>query len=247
MLKFKKNTSNYVIPVWSGARRLNDPRYRKDCTFYLKEHIKSLENLRHNLSQVTVAIADNPKEPKQFADFVETIPKTIRKTPVEVIRRRNYGLSYGAISDVFDLYENQFDYYFFVEDDYMFTLNDFDSVMMKKMSRHKTLGYLCGYVGKYSELKYRHASMSIGCISGEAMSRLKASNGVVWPYPNKVITNPNDYKASEVYGQRGFSQGIINLGYQIDDVLDEYSVGYRERNMSIDMLGENKTKIIMPI
>lgn len=128
---------NYILAAWSGMRRVNLPRYVEEREVFLRKHIESLENLRHSLTQVTVVVANNPEEPKSYRKYLESIPEKIGTAKVVILERPNVGLSFGAYSEVYGRYRADFDYYLFMEDDYVFTQHDFDTMLWGKLREHE--------------------------------------------------------------------------------------------------------------
>ena len=138
---------NYVIAVWSGHRRGSVA----DETYFLKKHLISLKNRMHSLSQITISIAHNPRESVKFREFVKTLDHEISGVPVKIIRRPNDGLSYGAFVDAFYRYGSFFDHYIFVEDDYVFCKDNFDSILLQMFEFSPHCGYLASLIDKSEE------------------------------------------------------------------------------------------------
>jgi len=132
---------NYVIASWSGYRRNGNERYQQDITFYVKEHLKSLEITAHSIAQITLAVPNNPEEPEQFIKYIESLPKHINGVPLVIFHRENRGQSYGSYSDVFLKYRGSFDYFIFIEDDYIFMLNNFDEILIQMFEASENCGY----------------------------------------------------------------------------------------------------------
>src|SRR4051812_36604398 len=95
---------NYVIATWSGWRRTLHPKYEKNPGYFLTNHLASLGSLDHNLTQVTIAVPDNPKEHSNFTALLKCIPKSFRNFKIDILYRPNIGLSYGSYSDVYKAY-----------------------------------------------------------------------------------------------------------------------------------------------
>lgn len=243
MLKIKKINTNYLICCWSGARRAKDPRYIKDSTFFLKQQFKSLETLQNSLSQITLAVPDNPDEPKVFTEYIKNLPEKINKTKIVVLRRPNVGMSFGSLSDVYDKYKEEFDYYFFLEDDYEFALDNFDSVMVNFMESRPDCGYLCGKVNEGVQRPHIWALQAIGCFRSKALSQLQKINGdTLWPFPNKTVAK--DYVSIENYGQIGLSDGILAAGYNVLDLGPKYKVGCRIKERTVIWYHKNGKEIL---
>jgi len=199
-----------------------------DPAFYLKQHIKSLRLLRHRLDQITIMVPKNEQEPPEFREFLETIPRTLQGASVVVMERPNVGLSYGSLSDCYARYRTEFDYYFFMEDDYVFTQHDFDQIHLDVMEADKSCGYLCGLAWTFSEFPL-HAGIVNGAMRASALEAVFAEHRRI-PYADRP-----DYRAAERVGQVGQSQAIIAQGYTLRDWAGRYRVAFRE---SADVIKE---------
>ena len=49
--------TNYVIACWMGARGSEDARQMVDRAFFVRQQMRYLERVVHNLDQVTVVVA----------------------------------------------------------------------------------------------------------------------------------------------------------------------------------------------
>ena len=202
---------NYVIAAWAGTRRIRDSIYKSDRTHYLRTHLQQLEKLKHSLDQITIVIADTKENCPEFTEYIDSI-----RDKYEIIERENYGQSYGSWSKSYEVCRDQFDYYIFVEDDYVFMLDDFDSLFVKDFKSRENCGYLCSKVGK-SEEGIEHAAMSIGMCSSEALGKVWDKFG--W------LPHPMD-EAYSTDPQICFSKAFIEAGYKLQDFSEEYSSIY---------------------
>ncbi|NIQ13965.1 MAG: hypothetical protein GTO02_06040, partial [Candidatus Dadabacteria bacterium] len=95
---------------------------------------------------MTFVVPHNPKEPVPFRKSLEAIPKSIGSAKIEIIERKNIGLSYGSFSSAFNLYGDQFEYYIFLEDDYIFVEDQFDEILINIFNQYENCGYLASLV-----------------------------------------------------------------------------------------------------
>jgi len=131
---------NYVVACWSGMRRINPKLYLEDRSVFLRIHLESLQRLKHSLSQVTFVFADNPEEPEEYKEFRTALPDRIGSAKVVSIQRPNVGYSYGAYNDVFDKYRSDFDHYLLMEDDYVYTQDQFDQELLRSLEEDPRCG-----------------------------------------------------------------------------------------------------------
>lgn len=216
--------TNYVLCTWSGSRRARDKRLTHDPALYIRKHLESLQTLKHNLNQITVAVPWNPKEPRQFRRVINQLPPKIGGADVVVLERPNIGMSYGSLADAFDKYKSAFDFYFLMEDDYVFALDNFDRIHLDVMRENHDCGYLAGLIWDQRGNLPRHAGVSNGLLRTralEAVSRMSLDR--------RLPHAPDDrYGANELYGQVGQSQAVIKAGFTLMDWAGKYRVLFRD-------------------
>lgn len=221
---------NYVVPCWSGPRRIVDNFYDSDTTLYLKAHLHALSNVKCNLSQITFVINHNPNEPDGFRQFIEGLPQEINEIPLVVLRRpTNQGFTFGAWSYVYKLYGNDFSHYLYGEDDYAPVMDHFDHVFLNYLNLYKSQGRRPGFVcPKTCLIDRSHGSLApflynlpqqfhvpifaIGMIPAECLAVLANRYDNEVPYPRS-----DQYP--DVDG--GFTfHSIVNEGYTIEPIPD---------------------------
>lgn len=244
-LELKLLKTNYMVCCWSGDRRIKDARQQANYTFYIKNHIDSLMRLKHNLTQITITIPDNHYESRLFRSYIDSLPSFIQKSKVVIYRRPNVGMTYGCLSEVYNMYKDEFDYYFVVEDDYKFCQNEFDSIFVKEMLKRPQCGFLAGLTGGV------YADMHIGCIRQECLEKASIhNNGVLYPVPWYHQTNGDQYIIAYNNGQINFGKLVREVGYTIEDIGNRHSVCFRDSYPNgVRWFNKNKSKppIIVPI
>lgn len=236
-------TTNYVICAWSGPRRTLDPRTDADPAFYLRAHFQCLADHRHNLSQITLVVPENPNEPPAYRQYLlAELPKKIGTAEVVLIERPNIGMSYGSFSDCYARYRTSFDYYFFMEDDYFMCQHDFDKIHVDLMEEDRMCGYLCGMAWAPPDHEY-HAGISNGILRSEALEKVFLALGHLPHSRDSLLYGPN-----EQTGQVGQSREIINAGYTLRDWAGHYRVGFKANHTKIIMYHpECPSAIMMPL
>lgn len=235
----------YMVCCWSGNRRIQDLRYKDDKTFYIKNHYDSLVNYKHNLNHIVLAVSDNPREDYAYKQYIDSFPKRIQSATVEVIRRPNIGMSYGALSDIFKKYKQNFDYYFTIEDDYKFTQNNFDKIFISKSLEDDKIAFVSCLAGKV------YADISVGCLKSKALTDFaNTNNGLIYPYPYDAKVS-NNYNHVYQYGQFNMGIGLRKLGYTIVDLRNNYRCAFRDPRPFPNNLRwfhtKNKESIVLPI
>ncbi len=231
---------NYVLCAWSGSRRARDKRTADDPAFFLREHVRSLEQLEHRLDQVTVVVPHNPKEPRAFRRYLTAeLPSRIRDAPVVLMERPNVGMSYGSFADAFLRWRLKFDHYFFMEDDYVFTQDRFDALHLDLMRAHPDVGYVAGLIWDARGAMPRHAGMSCGLLRSTALEAVFTANGTI-PHAGN-----NNYGQNELLGQIGASQALIRAGWELMDWRGRYRVLFRDAKNVVQTFHADATETIL--
>lgn len=200
---------NYVITTWSGPRR--EPNLN-----YLKNHLINLLSLKHNLSQITIV---KPIVNGCNMSYYE-VDNLINKfnCDVKILEKYdNIGQSYGQFFHAYETYKNEFDYYIFVEDDYMVDIDHFDEILVDEFVEQKVDGFLCSYCGPTPTDPVGGASISNGIISTNCMSKIYDS----FPNPIQKINDREGYMC-----QINFSKLIWESNLNFKDISQKYRVPY---------------------
>jgi len=200
---------NYVITTWSGPRR--EPNLS-----YLKNHLINLLSLKHNLSQITIVkpIVDGCN--MSYYEVDNLISKF--NCDVKILEKYdNMGQSYGQFFHAYETYKNEFDYYIFVEDDYMVDIDHFDKILVSEFVEQKVDGFLCSYCGPTPTDSVGGASISNGIISTNCMSKIYD----LFPNPIQKINDREGYMC-----QINFSKLIWESKLTFRDFSKKYRVPY---------------------
>ena len=216
----------YVCCVYFGDRRCAVSGYNEDRLLYIREHVKSLEELAHNLDKIVFVFNLEQEHFKFFEEAKNIIPERIHSANVEVIARENYGMSYGAWSDVYGKYREHFDYYIFNEDDYFFTKEYFDDYLVNKFNSYTNIGYLCGVAMNPAPGVpwVTHAGNSVGISSSRVLEELYNKFGCLPHGKRKIDDIDERYGLEEQEGQVSQTYEIFKMGYNIYDIREDYSV-----------------------
>jgi ribosomal protein S18 acetylase RimI-like enzyme len=205
---------NYVITTWSGPRR--EPNLS-----YLKNHLINLLTLKHNLSQITIV---KPIVEDCNMSYYE-IDALINKfnCDVKILEKYdNMGQSYGQFFHAYETYKNEFNYYIFVEDDYMVDIDHFDKILVYEFVSQEVDGFLCSYSGLTPTNHIGGASISNGIISTNSMSKIYDT----FPNPIQNINDQEGYMC-----QINFSELIWKSNLHFKDISKKYRVPYFGTNI----------------
>lgn len=205
---------NYVITTWSGDRRLPNLKY-------LKDHLLNLLTLKHNLSQITIVKPIVYGCDMSYYDFESLLTKF--NCPVEILEKYdNTGQSYGQFFYAYEKYKDEFDYYIFVEDDYMVDIHHFDKILVDEYNEQQVDGFLCSYSGENPDYPRGGCSVSNGIISSNYMSKVYD----YFPEPIKKINGELGFMC-----HINFAKMIRDCGFEFKDFAHKYRVPYFGTNI----------------
>ena len=135
-------STNLIIATFSSAsaKRFETPDYNRlvtqaldaPCDFRVETHLRkqvyALSRLHTNLDQITIVVAQDSETDAELERFLSAI-KRINGVPVVVLYRKNGGDSVGSWFYGMEKFPD-FDYHIVTEDDYLFVLNRFDTVLV---------------------------------------------------------------------------------------------------------------------
>jgi RimJ/RimL family protein N-acetyltransferase len=129
----------------------------------------------------------------------------------------NMGQSYGQFFHAYETYKNEFDYYIFVEDDYMVDIDHFDKILVDEFVNQEVDGFLCSYGGPTPTDPIGGASISNGIISTNSMSKIYD----IFPNPTQKINDREGHMC-----QINFSKLIWESNLHFKDISKKYRVPY---------------------
>ncbi len=197
---------NLVITCYDGPRR----QTFNNSASNLLLHNYALNNYKHNVKMVTYVCTSYDVFCNEFMYALEIIRKTA-KYNFEILFRENIGASYGSFSSVFGRNKNDYDFFIFLEDDYIISLDNFDQYLLSRYYLSEKCGFLCSFADKTNA---PHASISIGLLPKQVLMN-------IWDKKKKLaFASSNEYRGlngHEFSGQIQFSLDILDLGYSIFD------------------------------
>jgi len=208
---------NYVITTWSGPRRAPDLNY-------LKNHLLKLLSLKHSLGQITIvkpiSIGFNPV----YYD-VESLLSQF-DCEVKILEKHdNLGQSYGQFFHAFQTYGKTFDYYIFVEDDYIPNIDNFETLLLSEYKSQDVKGFLCSYAGTHPDYPKGGCSVSNGMISTEYFEKIYD----YFPNPISVIDGVEGHMC-----HYNFAKLLRDCDYEFKDFSNKYRVPYYGDNEIIE-------------
>lgn len=208
------NKINYVITTWSGDRRSPNSNY-------LKDHLLKLSSLNKNISQITIVKPTVCEDKFGYYD-IEKLKSLFDCDVVVLEKQDNLGQSYGQFIFAYELYKDLFDFYIFVEDDYVPDIDNFDKILCDMYIEKKVDGFLCSYSGYHPEYPKGACSVSNGIIRSSYLKKIYDY------FPNPI---------NEINGREGhhchynFVKMLRDCDFEFKDFSQEYRVPYYGDNI----------------
>jgi hypothetical protein len=202
---------NLIITCYDGARR---QKYNNSIS-NLKLQNYTLNNFKHSISQVTLVCTTDSNYSNTFKSEISEFEKS-SKFKTEILFRENVGASYGSFNHAYLRYRTDFDQYIFLEDDYVFSCDYFDEIMMSKMYLSENCGFVCSLADKTNN---PHAAISVGMINTKALEKIINDKGQLSFAGDNVYRGESGH---EYAGQYLFSKDIIDSGFNIVDCTPDY-------------------------
>lgn len=209
---------NLVIACWGGPRRTPDAAYEIDRASYLKYQIDSLDRFKHSLAQITFVSTGG--DSSAYYDYLSLVARKYK-----VIERVNIGMSYGSFDAAWQA-DRSFDYYIFLEDDFVFVRDNFDIDMVRYFETIENCGYLCQLAwGKISP----HPAIFNGIASRECLTKLDI-------LPGREVAMQDQmgyYGLVETHGQRGWGLRVQEIGLRVCDMGKKFRAPFIEADGSM--------------
>lgn len=212
----------YTINFYLGNRRKTIDDYERDRLCFLRKQIETLDRYSHELGKIVFSFNINEEHYDYVSEIFRIVPKYIQGSPVEVHFRKNEGMSYGAWSDSFARNGDSYDYFIFNEDDYFFVQNNWDKYLVDKFNSYQDAGYVCAVLREPDDWNgfKKHAGHSTCVSSKKVLTQIFDKHGML-PHGSG-----SEYHANEQKGQIDQSFCVLELGYNIYDIRDDYRVAF---------------------
>lgn len=202
--------TNLVITSYCGNRR---QKYNNPVSD-LKIHYEWLHNVKHNLDLITLVCTTDSTFSKEYFAELEKFTNS-KDINCEVLFRENFGASYGSFSYAFSKYKSDFDFYYFLEDDYALVEDNFDTNLIEQIHNDNQIGYIPAFCGRKDQMA--HGSIPSGMFNTKALSAITDKNGKFTYGTENTYWGHQGYEASQ-YLQ---AQQILDENYKIIDNLDK--------------------------
>lgn len=156
-----------IICFYNGEREYLQEEYYKE---YIKLQKKNINRLKHNLKRIVFVISEDKLEKECISE----------NDGITYYYRNNKNLSFGGWIDA--MFKFNHDYYIFGEDDYLFTKNNFDKILVDAYNENKT-EYLVNWRQFKNSTKSfigRELISTIGIISSNYKYKFKDYNKLIY-------------------------------------------------------------------
>ena len=179
-----------------------------------KKNIDNDKVLDCGVDNMDIIVMNNHSDTisKKSVDYLNSINGTETKYgKIIVVNRENKGGSLGAYSEAFDIFEDEYDYWFFIEDDLRMTYSRYYEMMINEFSDDK-LGFLSlTLINDENNINRRHVSGGFGCTKKEILKEVKEKYGKL-PYDlNPKSNSYGRFGQSEMY----FTNCYVQMGYDV--------------------------------
>jgi len=181
----------------------------------LKKNIERTISLDCGVENMDIVIVSNRSSTitEECVDYLDEINGA--KTPygkIIILERQNSGGSLGAYSHAFDLFESDYDYWLFTEDDLSIIYENYMNLVVEEFEDEK-LGFLA-----FTKINFRKDMSRIHVGGGFGASRTEVLSEVKKKYDR--LPYDTSKSASKNYGNFGhseqyFSNPVAELGYDI--------------------------------
>jgi hypothetical protein len=242
---------NYVIATYAGTQCNSNREPYVDLKIhpqdYLKHHLRQLLSIPHSLSQVTIMKARTDVGAAvwdSYYDIDDIVKELSKKVTVKIYNVANEGISYGQYIKAYELdSSSQFDYWIFMEDDYIPVLPNFDFKLIEMYNVENSLAYgglMCAWAANLGNKL--HAAHSLCIVNNKTMFTVFSD---LKKQLSKIKTQP-----SGGHYQLEFSKMFTDLKFPITDYSSYYYTPYWHSDKCVDCCVEkpvNDTAIFVPL
>jgi len=199
-----------IIICFFGNRRPfnNNPSTPEDSLEFLKQCIDVDKELDSG-EYMDILLVNNKNNFLEGDDFVASLAgKNIKRGVIKVMNRENLGGSFGSFSDAYDLYNKEYDYFLFNEDDIQIQKENYFSDSIEKLNSDKKIGFVA--FAPIHKDHPNHSGGGFGITSNTILQNVLQGSKI--GYEKSVdyfALQRNEIEFTNIYPRSGFS--IVNL------------------------------------
>jgi len=220
------NRNCTVISTYFGERRTSPSgvdatiEYLDDFLEYLKELDSGVDS---DIILVNHACPDGYDPEGKSLKFLSKFDgaKTINGE-IKVVNRgrevRGLGRSFKSFDHAFNLFKNDYEYWFFIEDDVGISLSNYFLYCIKQLEEEEknNVAYICANNFGFGTSYARHCYGGAGCTHRKYLEEIVKKNGHL-PFCHEDDIQPQiaAYRCNEVHGEVDFTNILIREGYEL--------------------------------
>jgi hypothetical protein len=239
------NRNCKVIATYFGPRRYF-PQDIKDSIELIKEVIQN-EIDNDPGEDLDVIVVNHNFENEEVIGFLNSVNGiSINRGKLIVLNRpweNGIGMSYASYNYAYDLYKNQYDYWFFTEDDVITILPHYYRIAKNQLIQNKEVAFIGCHRCILEEGVPTHAHSGCGITNKKFIEKAISYNGYLphskLPMPEEVseyiktmdrenFLNSRSlkewYRSAEIDGEIAFTNVYEKIGYSIQNIESELPV-----------------------
>jgi hypothetical protein len=220
-LRFKSSLVGDPVGYFNHSQVLKSPEEVVDL---IKYNISLEKKVNPGILKRDLIIVNNDVGYKNGNNFLRKISGS--KIPFGKIitcNRKNIGMSFGAYDYAFKKFKDKYDYFLFTEDDTIIAKKNYFKIGINLLNMNNKGGFLA-YIHstKVDSTYYKPLSLNknnaITAHGATGLSSTKILKKILKKYKKLPHYNGNNYKKCIIYGEVGFPNSFIKIGYKIIDL-----------------------------
>lgn len=196
----------------------------EDIISLIKFNIAVEKKYKPGIKRRDLIIINNDIGFKKGNEYLKKISgKKIPFGKIIVCNRKNIGMSFGAYDYAFQKFQNKYDYFLFTEDDTIIFKNNYFKKGIDIFNSKKKAGFVA-YIHstRVDKSYYKRLNLNkknaFSCHGATGLSSKIILKKILKKYGRIPHYKGNNYQKCITYGEVGFPNSIVKLGYNIIDL-----------------------------
>lgn len=200
-----------VISFWTGERRRDQPQGPEDSLKKLRFIMEKEMTLNYGAPMDLIIVnsineEDNDSKVINYLNLLNG--KRTKNGRVTVLHRDNYGISFGSFHYAFNLFKDNYEYWYFAEDDYITSVNNVLSTAIGILDNEKPK---VGFVATCQVCPARgYARGGTGVTTRDIMLKAHGEN-----LPFHSGEEQYSWRKHQELGERHFTNKILRKGWKV--------------------------------
>ena len=220
-LRLKSSLVGDPLGYFGHSQVLRSP---EDVVDLIKYNISLEKKINPGISKRDLIIVNNDVGYKNGNNFLREISGLkIPYGKIITCNRKNIGMSFGAYDHAFRKFKDRYDYFLFTEDDTLIAKKNYFKIGIDIFNSYKKAGFLA-YIHstKVDKMYYKPLNLNrknaISAHGATGLSSTEILKKVFKKYGKLPHYKGNDYQKCITYGEVGFPNSFIKIGYKIIDL-----------------------------